>query len=68
MFRPDPLLLSWRPIIVKINDYRKEECQKSNKWDCVDNDKILKLAAKYLEGEDRIMTYHPLEKPYVLES
>mgnify|MGYP003589540288 CR=1 FL=1 len=59
---------TWRPVIVNINDYRKEECQKFNRWDCVDKDRILELAAKYLKSERRIMTYHQLEKPYVMES
>jgi hypothetical protein len=56
---------TWRPIIVNINNYRKEECEKYN---CVDTDRIKELATKYLQSERRIMTYHPLEKPHVVES
>ena len=62
---------TWRPIFVNINDYNKEECEKYNgRWSCPDKDVISKWATKYLQGERRILNYHPSKfvdlkgKPY----
>ncbi len=62
---------TWRPILVNINDYSKEECAKYNgcwgcpgRLSCHDKDEIRKWATKYLQGERPVMIYHP---PRVVE-
>ena len=56
---------TWRPILVNINDYRKEDCQKmyGPSDSCYEKDKISELATKYLQSERRIMSFHPFVKP-----
>jgi hypothetical protein len=56
---------TWRPILVNFNDYSKEDCQKmyGPLDSCYEKDKIRELATKYLQGERRIMSFHPFEKP-----
>jgi len=57
---------TWHPILVDINGYNKEECQRKYGGglnSCYEKDKILELATKYLQSERRIMSYHPFKKP-----
>jgi hypothetical protein len=54
----------WRPIIVNINDYNVEECNKYNakESNCPDKDQIREWATKYLQSERLMMSYHPSEQ------
>jgi hypothetical protein len=56
----------WRPIIVNINDYTVEECNKYNgRGSCPDKDKIREWATEYLQGERRILSYVPFNTPKI---
>lgn len=57
----------WQPVIVNINDYSKEECEKNNRSGCPDKEGISKRSNSYLQSERPIMTFHPLsETPYAI--
>jgi len=58
---------TWRPVIVNLNEYNKEECEKSSGGRCFDKDSIGKRTEKYLQGERRIMSFHPADAPFTYD-
>lgn len=58
---------NWRPIIMNIEDYSKEMCKRAEGGDwgtlCPEKSELQQRAAKYLQGERRIMHFHPSDKP-----
>lgn len=59
----------WRPIVVKLADYDRMKCVQASGGSpqCPSNERINKLAMKYLQGDRSTMTFHPYSSPFVYQ-
>jgi hypothetical protein len=65
-------IMTWQPIIVNVNDYNKEDCERAMNGfkaplDCPDRDKIREWTMEYLQNKRPSMSYHLLDDPRIEE-